>query len=166
MRATAAFPVVLVLQSLASQAAEPEQQVVCEVSYLNHAWGFQHAGVYIDPKGSIGEFNYSAADSQWAPNRGQVMTQGDLREKYRPGHRIIGKVCPKQMIWLRDELNEVRYAASSNAGCSNPKLPPASMFACVKRAISSRITRPMAHRPSRTGSRLSFKTHAKTPISP
>jgi hypothetical protein len=113
MRATAAFPVVLVLQSLASQAAEPEQQVVCEVSYLNHAWGFQHAGVYIDPKGSIGEFNYSAADSQWAPNRGQAMTQGDLREKYRPGHRIIGKVCPKQMIWLRDELNKVRYAASS-----------------------------------------------------
>lgn len=106
-----------------SPAAEPEQQVVCEVSHLNFAWGFHHAGVYINPSGSIGEFNYSADDSRWAPNRGQPMTQDDLRKKYQPGHRVIGKVCPEQMIWLRDELNRVRYSpyskpthAASDAG--------------------------------------------------
>ncbi|MGH8241873.1 MAG: hypothetical protein ACRETY_00830 [Steroidobacteraceae bacterium] len=113
MRAATAFLIALIFLPLGSQAAQPEQLVVCEVSYLNHAWGFQHSGVYIDPKGSIGEFNYSAADSQWAPNRGQSMTQSDLQEKYRPGNRVIGKVCPHQMIWLRDELNKVRYAPTS-----------------------------------------------------
>lgn len=123
MRVATALLIALILQPLDSRAAEPEQLVVCEVSYLNHAWGFQHGGVYIDPQGSIAEFKYSAADSQWAPNRGQSMTQGDLREKYRPGNRVIGKVCPRQMIWLRDELNKVRYApiskpahAASDAG--------------------------------------------------
>lgn len=109
----AALLVALIVPPVEPHAAEVAQQVVCEVSYLNHAWGFQHSGVYIDPTGSIGEFNYSADDSQWAPNRGQPLTQSDLREKYRPGHRVIGKVCPAQMIWLRDELNKVRYSPSS-----------------------------------------------------
>jgi hypothetical protein len=114
-----AFPV----QSAPSQPKEAEQRVACEVSYLNHAWGFQHSGVYIDPTGSVGEFNYAAKDSQWAPNRGQPLTQGDLREKYLPGNKVIGKVCPDQMIWLRTELNKVRYSpvsepthAASDAG--------------------------------------------------
>jgi hypothetical protein len=123
LRRNACLLVVLVLHAGGTRAAEPEQQVVCEVSHLNHAWGYQHAGVYINPAGSIGEFNYSADDSQWAPNRGQTMTQDDLRKKYQPGHRVIGKVCPEQMIWLRDELNKVRYSpysrpthAASDAG--------------------------------------------------
>lgn len=80
---------------------------------MNAAWGFQHHGIYIDPTGSIGEFNYSAEDPRSVPNRGHPMTQNDLREKYRPGRRIIGKVCPAQMIWLRDQLNAVRYSPSS-----------------------------------------------------
>lgn len=105
----------IVLSALPAQsrAAAPGQQVVCEVSHVNFAWGYQHAGVYIDPKGSIGEFRYSAEDSQWRPNRGQSMTQEDLREKYRPGRRTIGQVCPDQMIWLREQLNAVRYSPSS-----------------------------------------------------
>jgi hypothetical protein len=41
------------------------------------------------------------------------MTQSELREKYRPGGRVIGKVCPDQMIWLRDQLNAIRYSPSS-----------------------------------------------------
>ena len=94
-------------------AEEPEQQVACEVSYVNGAWGYQHLGVYIDPTGAIGEFNYSAEASQWTPNRGERMTQADLRDKYRPGRRVIGSVCPDQMAWLRDQLNAVRYSPSS-----------------------------------------------------
>jgi hypothetical protein len=105
--------VAIVVQPPQSLAEEPDQQVVCEFSHVNAAWGFQHSGIYIDPTGSIGEFNYSADDSRSVPNRGQPMTQGDLREKYRPGRRIIGKVCPDQMIWLRDQLNTVRYSPSS-----------------------------------------------------
>jgi len=105
--------IALFAQPAGSLAADSEQQVVCEVSYLNAAWGFQFTGVYIDPKGSIGEFNYSAEDSQSVPNRGEPLTQGELREKYRPGRRILGKVCPAQMIWLRDQLNAVRYSPYS-----------------------------------------------------
>jgi hypothetical protein len=110
---SASLLIALIVQSVGSHAAEVEQQVVCEVSHLNFAWGFQHSGIYIDPTGSIGEFNYSADDSRWAPNRGQPMTQGDLRQKHRPGNRVIARVCPAQMIWLRDELNKVRYSPSS-----------------------------------------------------
>lgn len=80
-------------------------------------------GVYIDPTGTVGEFNYSAKDSQWASNRGAPLTQSELREKFRPGNRVLGKVCADQMIWLRDELNKVRYSpiskptpAASDAG--------------------------------------------------
>jgi hypothetical protein len=110
----AALTVALAIQPVASiLAGASDQQIACEVSYVNFAWGFQHSGVYIDPNGAIGEFKYSADDSRWVPNRGQPMTQGDLRNKYRPGNRIIGKVCPDQMIWLRDELNKVRYSPVS-----------------------------------------------------
>ena len=79
------------VQASAAVAEQPVQQVVCEVSHVNAAWGFQHSGVYIDPTGSIGEFKYSADDSRSVPNRGQPMTQEELREKYRPGRRTIGK---------------------------------------------------------------------------
>ena len=103
----------LFVQASAAHSAEADQQVVCEVSSVNAAWGYQHSGVYIDPKGSIAQFNYSANDSRWTPNRGQPMTQADLRDKYRPGNRMIGKVCPDRMIWLRDELNKVRYSPVS-----------------------------------------------------
>jgi hypothetical protein len=118
LKARDAFLSTLLLVSLIFQpgrscAEEPEQRVACEVSYINHAWGYQNLGVYIDPTGAIGEFNYSAEDSQWAPNRGQPMTQGDLRDKYRPARRVIGRVCPHQMVWLRDQLNAVRYSPSS-----------------------------------------------------
>lgn len=104
---------VFALHPLGGLAAEPAQQVACEISGLNHAWGFQYMGVYIDPTGTVGEFNYSSKDSQWASNRGEPLTQSDLREKYRPGNRVLGKVCPDQMIWLRDELNKVRYSPVS-----------------------------------------------------
>lgn len=105
--------IALIVQPPRSFAAETEQQVVCEVSHVNAAWGFQHSGVYIDPTGSVGEFDYSAGDSRSVPNRGQAMTQGELREKYQPGRRVIGQVCPAQMIWLRDQLNTVKYSPSS-----------------------------------------------------
>ena len=79
---------VFVLQPIGCLAAEPAQQVACEISGLNHAWGFQYMGVYIDPTGTVGEFNYSSKDSQWASNRGEPLTQSDLRVKYRPGNRV------------------------------------------------------------------------------
>jgi hypothetical protein len=104
---------VLIPQPFGCLAAEPAQEVACEVSGMNHAWGFQYMGVFIDPTGTVGEFNYSYKDSQWASNRGERLMQSDLREKYRPGNRILGKVCPDQMIWLRDELNKVRYSPIS-----------------------------------------------------
>lgn len=103
----------LAVLSVQEFAAAAEQQVVCEVSHVNFAWGHQHAGVYIDPKGSIGEFKYGAEDSQWRPNRGQPMSQESLREKYKPGRKTIGQVCPDQMKWLGDQLNAVRYSPSS-----------------------------------------------------
>jgi hypothetical protein len=113
VRRTAILLVVLFVHPSQTLAKEVHQQVVCEVSHLNAAWGFQHSGVYIDPTGLIGEFNYSAEDSRSVPNRGQPMTQSDLREKYKPGRRVIGQVCPAQMIWLREQLNAVRYSPSS-----------------------------------------------------
>lgn len=103
----------LIVWMPAVSTEQAAQQIVCEVSHVNAAWGFQHSGVYINPSGSIGEFKYSAADSRSVPNRGQTMSQSDLREKYRPGGRIIGKVCPEQMIWLRDQLTAIRYSPSS-----------------------------------------------------
>lgn len=96
-----------------ARAKDADERWACEVSGLNYAWGYYHAGIYIDPQGSIGEFKYGPSDSRWAPNRGQPMTLAELREKYRPGNRIIGNVCPEQMLWLRDELNKARYSPSS-----------------------------------------------------
>ncbi len=105
--------VALGLLSDLSLAEDSSSQIVCEVSHVNAAWGFQHSGVYIDPEGAIGEFSYTEGDSRSVPNRGQPMTQGELREKYRPGRRVIAQVCPAQMSWLRDQLNSVRYSPSS-----------------------------------------------------
>lgn len=110
---SACLLVALIVKSVQSDAEVPEQRVACEVSHVNGAWGYQHLGVYIDPTGAIGEFNYSAEGSQWTPNRGEQMTEGDLRDRYRPGRRVIGKVCPDQMAWLRNQLNIVRYSPSS-----------------------------------------------------
>ncbi len=113
MRNAALILVAWAIQSTTGIAAETGQQVICEVSHVNAAWGFQHSGIYIDPTGSVGEFRYAAEDSRSVPNRGQPMTQVDLRNKYQPGRRAIGQVCPARMIWLREQLNDVRYAPAS-----------------------------------------------------
>lgn len=87
VRRAALLLVAWVILSTPGIASESGQQAICEVSHVNAAWGFQHSGIYIDPTGSVGEFRYAAEDSRSVPNRGQPMTQEDLRSKYRPGRR-------------------------------------------------------------------------------
>lgn len=95
-------------------AEDQDEQIYCEVSSMNFAWGYQHDGVFIDPKGSIGEYKYELDDSRWIPNRSDTHTLTELQEKYRPGRRQIGKVCPEQLLWMREQLNAVRYSPLSN----------------------------------------------------
>ncbi|HEU4882543.1 MAG TPA: hypothetical protein VFT45_09870, partial [Longimicrobium sp.] len=39
-------------------------QFYCERSHTNHAWSYQHRGIYVDPQGGVFQFEHGRGDQQ------------------------------------------------------------------------------------------------------
>jgi hypothetical protein len=69
-----------------------DQQYLFEYSHINHAWGFQMSGMYIDRNGSVYTFDHSHAP--WRPSEDNVLTEEDLQEKYAQKNKFVKSIDP------------------------------------------------------------------------
>jgi hypothetical protein len=87
---------------LAQGAAQPAtsrvvpQRFVCERSHTNFAWGYRHAGVFVDGTGAIYSFStvkHHARD----PKTPAGLTEGDMEAKYGPA-KLVGTVPAERLL--------------------------------------------------------------------
>jgi hypothetical protein len=80
-----------------------EAQYLFEVQYLNHAWGYQLSGFYIDDRGRV--YRYDHSDAVWQPARWDVFTPAELAQKFsrnRTGDGQVDAVTLRAMHALID----------------------------------------------------------------
>ena len=75
-----------------------EQKFLCERSYTNFAWGYQHSGTYVDNEARV--YRYSAR-RQVAPKQESVVTEAELEEKYSQGRTLLRTVPPDDIDRMR-----------------------------------------------------------------
>jgi hypothetical protein len=75
-----------------------EQNVICERSYTNFAWGYQHQGIYVDRHGNLYRYAYQRGDHPWSPQRPDSPTPQELEAKYDHGRTLIRRIDPQELL--------------------------------------------------------------------
>jgi hypothetical protein len=73
------------------------QKFLCERSYTNFAWGFQHRGIYVDGRGTVYSYAYQRGEKPWSRGRDAMLTEQALEEKYRHSRKVVGAVDPREL---------------------------------------------------------------------
>lgn len=110
--------IVACLIALPSGGALADSEIYCEISSSNFAWGAQYGGTVIAPDGAVALFEYDFATR---PADGEALfrqnwqapTRQELTRRFRPGRRVVGKICADRRAWLRDQLAVVRTVGQS-----------------------------------------------------
>ena len=69
-----------------------DQAILFEVEYVNHAWGYQCSGWYIDEAGQRYSYSYEHSDDPWQPQDHEAITEQELLEKYSHDAKLLGIV--------------------------------------------------------------------------
>ncbi len=81
-----------------------ERKWVCERSYTNFAWGYQHQGIYVDHQGNLYRYAYHTGDRPWSPQRTDAPTEQELAEKYGHGRELIKRIDQQELLRLSSLL--------------------------------------------------------------
>ncbi|UCH63285.1 MAG: hypothetical protein JSU77_02190 [Fidelibacterota bacterium] len=98
---------------------EIEQEVLFEFQYINHAWGYQHSGSYIDGEGKVTSYQYTASDTHWAPADLNHPTEEELQDKYSHSPQEVKVIDPDTLIakyGLIEEAAAGTYSDSLSLG--------------------------------------------------
>ncbi len=106
MRRKMLLPLFLCLLLTLKPAAANEQKIFCEKSYTNFAWGYQHGGMYVDPRGNLYSYASAAGDKPWSSET-DLPTEQELERKYSRGRKLIRKIDPRE---LREKFRLVEPA--------------------------------------------------------
>ncbi|HHM02203.1 MAG TPA: hypothetical protein ENJ15_04265 [Caldithrix abyssi] len=88
----AVFTVVLASCSIVEDGKDKvTQKYIFEVQYINAAWGFTHAGLYIDYLGEVHAFRYDSA-AQFLDYEKETYREAELGERYNLNPYILGTV--------------------------------------------------------------------------
>ena len=69
-----------------------DQNIVFEVEYENHAWGFSYHGWFVTDSGEIWSYSYSEDEEPWDTRLNFPLTLELLREKYNHNPVYVGNV--------------------------------------------------------------------------
>jgi hypothetical protein len=84
-------------QPPAGAGGEIAQRFVCERSYTNFAWGYQHRGIFIDRDGGL--FRFSASTSTLPrPARSSDLGEAEMEAKYGPGPTLVRTVPREELL--------------------------------------------------------------------
>lgn len=93
--------------TIAATQSEPQPLspgILCERSYVNYAWGFQHHGVVVDEEGHL--YGY-VRHAPWQPRESDAPTQAELEDKY--SQRELLRTLPAEEV--RTKLGLVEPAS-------------------------------------------------------
>ncbi|MGD8306088.1 MAG: hypothetical protein PVF17_05495 [Ignavibacteria bacterium] len=82
-----------------------------EVEYVNHAWGYQHNGFYIDKTGDVFAYNYNEQDDPWNPETRDHFTVEELVDKYSHSNSLCDKI---DFITLKEKQLYIPIALAGN----------------------------------------------------
>jgi hypothetical protein len=78
--------------------ASVEQKFLCERSYTNFAWGYQHSGTYVDNDARV--YRYKA-ERQVTPKHDGALTEAELEAKHSQGRTLLRTVPPEDIARMR-----------------------------------------------------------------
>jgi hypothetical protein len=102
-----------------------KQKFLFEKSYTNFAWGYQHAGIYVDNQGKVYQYSYGAADKPWSPKQIEAITEQELEEKYSHGKTLLGTIDPQVLFekyQLIAQASKGRYSRHVQRGADQGSL--------------------------------------------
>lgn len=84
-----------------------DQEVVFEISHLNHAWGYRLGGWYIDGRGRLWRYDHS--DEPWSAP-GDTIPAADLLEKVTRERELAGTVPGRELARMASLIDEAAGA--------------------------------------------------------
>ena len=109
----------------ATQGEGPRvQRFLCERSYTNFAWGYQHNGIFVDREGHVYRFDVPRTRLKDQPT-GPAYTEAELETKYGPSPTLL-RTVPREdlleMIRLIPSAARGTYSARTSAGADRGAL--------------------------------------------
>jgi hypothetical protein len=91
-------------------ARPARQSIFCERSHTNHAWGYQHRGIYVDGAGGVFRFEHGRGDRTLQTPADSV-TEAALLARFAPGRVSAGTVAPAELSARHREVLQARDGA-------------------------------------------------------
>lgn len=73
------------------------QRFVCERSYTNFAWGYQHGGIFVDRDGRVHRFAVRGT-ARLAPASTDGLDEAELEAKFGPGPTLLRTVPKDELL--------------------------------------------------------------------
>jgi hypothetical protein len=73
------------------------QRFVCERSYTNFAWGYQHGGIFVDHDGGVYRFAVRGT-SRLAPASTDGLDEAELEAKFGPDRTLLRTVSKDELL--------------------------------------------------------------------
>jgi len=104
-------------------------RVLFEVAYTNHAWGYNHQGMYVDNEGNIYTYRWPMGEGARWTHDGNLYTEAELTAHYAPGSAsagIIARDSLKMMIGLMESASRGTFSdttqTAADAGATHTSL--------------------------------------------
>lgn len=101
--------------SASSSSQAIKQKFLFEKRYVNFAWSYQYAGIYIDGNGGIYSYAYRQGDKPHISPSGNLYTEQELEDKYNHNKKRIGEI---KLEILAEKFKLIESA--SKGGYSEP----------------------------------------------
>lgn len=88
-----------------------QQAFFCERSYTNHAWGYQHRGIYVDRIGGVYRYEHGRGDQPLLRVPADSLTEQALLARYTPGRVSAGTVARAEVAERYREVLAAREGA-------------------------------------------------------
>jgi hypothetical protein len=98
-------------RAAASTDTQQTRSFFCERSHTNHAWSYQHRGIYVDAAGSIFRFEHARGDQHLLRVPADSVTEQALLARFAPGRHQIGTVTAAEMEQRHAQAMEARDGA-------------------------------------------------------
>ncbi|WP_420125638.1 hypothetical protein [Longimicrobium sp.] len=85
----------------------------CERSHTNHAWSYQHRGIYVDSAGAVFSFRHDSGDQALLRVPADSLTEQRLLARYAPGRTPAGTVPAAEMSRRHTQVLQARDGALS-----------------------------------------------------
>lgn len=96
-----------------AESASAVPPFYCERAYTNHAWGYQHRGVYVDRDGGVFSFRHEGNDQVLLRVPADSLTEQALLARYAPGRAPAGRVDAAEMAERYAQVLQARAGTLS-----------------------------------------------------